>query len=383
MNTQLLQNKSGQVLIIVLSLAFLFLINTGCGMVSSLFATPTPTTTQTPTTTVTPTSTATPTLTPTPTATLTPTSTPTHTSTPTLTPTPVGYYANQDMKLTLTYPRGWQILKETDEQVQIINAVDNMAIIVQSNEDSGLPLDTYLNMYVNVFRDPSLGLFSSSTLEEKDEIILGDGTNAIRQVINGKSDQGLGNLTMQVACAKGNTRVYAFVIFGFGTSMEENADLVEEIYQNILLGYQQTTAKVGIIKIAILAPMSGQVATYGNSTRNGAVMAIEEWNAKGGVLSQQIAFQVEDSQCSADIAISAVNKVIDQDKVHYIIGDVCSNASISVADISEAKHVVQISPASTNRFVTVNTDGSTKQYVFRTRFIGNSWWIFLQSFCPR
>jgi len=295
----------------------------------------------------------------------------------------VGYYANQDMKLTLTYPRGWQILKETDEQVQIINAVDNMAIIVQSNEDSGLPLDTYLNMYVNVFRDPSLGLFSSSTLEEKDEIILGDGTNAIRQVINGKSAQDLGNLTMQVACAKGNTRVYAFVIFGFGTSMEENADLVEEIYQNILLGYQQTTAKVGIIKIAILAPMSGQVATYGNSTRNGAVMAIEEWNAKGGVLSQQIAFQVEDSQCSADIAISAVNKVIDQDKVHYIIGDVCSNASISVADISEAKHVVQISPASTNRFVTVNTDGSTKQYVFRTRFIGNSWWIFLQSFCPR
>ena len=87
-------------------------------------------------------------------------------------------------------------------------------------------------------------------------------------------------------------------------------------------------AAAGTIKIAILAPMSGQVATYGASTKNGAVMAIDEWNAKGGVIGMKIEYVVEDSQCSADPAVNAANKVIDQDKVHYIIGEVCSGASI-------------------------------------------------------
>ena len=44
----------------------------------------------------------------------------------------------------------------------------------------------------------------------------------------------------------------------------------------------------GTLKIAILAPLSGDVATFGESTRDGALLAIEEWNAEGGVLGMQI-----------------------------------------------------------------------------------------------
>ena len=57
---------------------------------------------------------------------------------------------------------------------------------------------------------------------------------------------------------------------------------------------------------------------------------------------------VEDSQCTPDPAVNAANKVIDQDKVHYIIGEVCSKASIPVSEIANAKKVIQISPTSTN-----------------------------------
>ncbi len=122
------------------------------------------------------------------------------------------------------------------------------------------------------------------------------------------------------------------------------------------------------IKLAILAPLSGPVPTFGVSTRDGALLAIEEWNANGGVLGKQIEAVVADSQCTADPARNAANKVIDTDKVHYIIGEVCSKASIAISDIVEAKHVVQISPTSTNPQVTVNVDGSVKQYVFRACF---------------
>ncbi len=123
------------------------------------------------------------------------------------------------------------------------------------------------------------------------------------------------------------------------------------------------------IKVAILAPLSGPVPTFGVSTRDGALLAIEEWNAKGGVLGKQIEAIVADSQCTADPAVNAANKVIDQDKVKYIVGEVCSSASIPVSEIAEAKGVVQISPTSTNPGVTLNPDGSTKQYIFRACFI--------------
>ncbi len=121
----------------------------------------------------------------------------------------------------------------------------------------------------------------------------------------------------------------------------------------------------GNIKVAILAPLSGSVATFGQSTKEGAQMAIDEWNAKGGVLGRQITTVVEDSQCKPDPAVNAANKVIDQDKVKFIIGEVCSSASIPVSKITTAKKVLQISPTSTNDALTVGADGKAVPYVFR------------------
>jgi branched-chain amino acid transport system substrate-binding protein len=125
----------------------------------------------------------------------------------------------------------------------------------------------------------------------------------------------------------------------------------------------------GDISVAILAPLSGPVPTFGVSTRDGALLAIEEWNAKGGVLGRQIKAIVEDSQCTADPAVNAANKVIETDGAKFIIGEVCSSASIPVSEIAEEKGIVQISPTSTNPTVTLNLDGTTKQYVFRACFI--------------
>jgi len=123
------------------------------------------------------------------------------------------------------------------------------------------------------------------------------------------------------------------------------------------------------LKIAVLAPLSGSVPTFGTAMKNGIEIATEEWNAKGGILGRQIELVVSDSQCEADPAVNAANKVIDQDGVKFIIGELCSKASIPVSEIAEAKQVVQISGSSTNANVTLNVDGSTKQYVFRSCFI--------------
>ena len=139
----------------------------------------------------------------------------------------------------------------------------------------------------------------------------------------------------------------------------------------ILTGCGGTAATGNEIKIAVLAPLSGSQPTFGDhdprwrSARHRGLVQ----GHNGGVLGMTIKAIIEDSQCSPDPAVNAANKVIDQDKVHYIVGEVCSKASIPVSEIANAKKVVQISPTSTNPAVTVDKDGKTKDYIFRACFI--------------
>lgn len=117
-------------------------------------------------------------------------------------------------------------------------------------------------------------------------------------------------------------------------------------------------------QIALLLPLSGPVSILGESGREGAILAIEEWNTKGGVLGLNIVPVVEDSQCNPEPAVKAADKVISQDNVYYIIGELCSRASIAISEIANAKGVVQINPSSINKSVTTNPDGTTKPYTF-------------------
>jgi len=123
------------------------------------------------------------------------------------------------------------------------------------------------------------------------------------------------------------------------------------------------------LKLAILAPLSGPVPTFGVSTRDGALLAIEEWNAKGGVLGYTIVPIVEDSQCTPEPAVNAMNKVVNQDGVKFVVGEVCSKATIPISDIGTTSKVIVISGTSTAEAVTVDANGLTKPYTFRACFI--------------
>jgi basic membrane lipoprotein Med (substrate-binding protein (PBP1-ABC) superfamily)/ABC-type branched-subunit amino acid transport system substrate-binding protein len=122
------------------------------------------------------------------------------------------------------------------------------------------------------------------------------------------------------------------------------------------------------LKIALLAPITGPIPSYGAATRNGVEMALAEWNAKGGVLGRTVSMDIHDTQCDGTAATTEANNVVAAG-THYIIGELCSGATIPISEIAEAHHIVQISPLSTNPQVTVNGDGTVKQYVFRACFI--------------
>ena len=133
----------------------------------------------------------------------------------------------------------------------------------------------------------------------------------------------------------------------------------------VLSGCQQLGLGSKTLKIAILGPLSGDVKTFGESSRDGALMAIEEAKAAG----LDVEVVIADTKCDPQEAANAANKVIFEDKVQFIVGAVCSSGSIPISEIAEANKVLQISPASTNPSVSINEDGSNKEYVFRACFL--------------
>lgn len=122
------------------------------------------------------------------------------------------------------------------------------------------------------------------------------------------------------------------------------------------------------LRVAVLAPLSGQVATYGTSVANSIQIATDEWNAKGGVLGRKIELVIKDSQCAPDPAVNAANQVVDE-KISYLLGEVCSGSTIPITDIAENNKILMLTPTATNPVVTLNADGSTRQFVFRSCFI--------------
>src|SRR5687767_6340390 len=118
------------------------------------------------------------------------------------------------------------------------------------------------------------------------------------------------------------------------------------------------------IPIGEFASLTGSSASFGQSAHKGTALAVEEVNAGGGVLGKKLRLITEDDQSLAGQPATIVRKLISQDKVVAVLGEVASSKSLEAAPICQQSKVPMISPASTNPKVTEVGD-----YVFRICFI--------------
>ncbi len=122
------------------------------------------------------------------------------------------------------------------------------------------------------------------------------------------------------------------------------------------------------ILIGHVASLTGEQATFGESTDNAIKLAIEEVNAKGGVKGKKLTLKTYDDQGKPEEAAIAATRLINQDKVLVLLGEVASSRSLAMAPIADTNKVPMISSASTNPRVTKDGD-KTRPYVFRVCFI--------------
>jgi branched-chain amino acid transport system substrate-binding protein len=105
--------------------------------------------------------------------------------------------------------------------------------------------------------------------------------------------------------------------------------------------------KGDVIKIAIAGPMTGDQAKMGMDFRNGATLAVEEWNSRGGVLGKKIELIVSDDQHDPKQAVSLANKMVNEGAAG-VIGHFNSSCSIPASDVYNRAGIPMITPGSTN-----------------------------------
>lgn len=116
------------------------------------------------------------------------------------------------------------------------------------------------------------------------------------------------------------------------------------------------------IKIGVVTPLTGDVKTYGESTKNAFLIAVEEYSKKGKYTIVPI---IADDRNDPTEGTNATLKLITQDKVVAVVGPLTSKVAIPMSEIAQKNKVPMITGTATNPKVTVS-DGKRKSYVFRT-----------------
>lgn len=110
------------------------------------------------------------------------------------------------------------------------------------------------------------------------------------------------------------------------------------------------------INVAVVGPLTGGYASFGEQMKAGAELAVADINAAGGVLGEKLNLIAADDACDPKQAVAVANKLAG-DKAVFVAGHFCSGSSIPASAVYAEEGIVQISPASTNPKLTDERPG--------------------------
>src|SRR5260370_15766748 len=115
------------------------------------------------------------------------------------------------------------------------------------------------------------------------------------------------------------------------------------------------------IKIGVVTSLTGSNAAFGQAHKNGYTIALDEINAKGGLLGKKVELDYYDDQSRPDQAVQGVSKLVDQDHVPIILGAYSSESTRAIVPVVSQKQIPLIIPTA----VADNVMGTGSTWVFR------------------
>ena len=122
------------------------------------------------------------------------------------------------------------------------------------------------------------------------------------------------------------------------------------------------------LKVGMIAEITGVYAGLAEHQREGATMAVEAWNARGGVLGKRVELVVEDDQNNPGVAVQKTRKLINEDKVVALSGSVNSSVVLAVSNVAADQKMLYVSCGSAD-------DITGKDCHWTTFRVGHSTWM--------
>ncbi|NLY90126.1 MAG: ABC transporter substrate-binding protein [Firmicutes bacterium] len=110
--------------------------------------------------------------------------------------------------------------------------------------------------------------------------------------------------------------------------------------------------KSDTLKIGTIMSTSGPVSHFGTQCRDAMLLAIDEFNARGGVLGKQVELIAEDDEKNPEKTMNALIKLITKDKVKVVLGGLTSDCTLAITKEAQQRGILLFTPTSTNDSVT-------------------------------
>lgn len=123
-----------------------------------------------------------------------------------------------------------------------------------------------------------------------------------------------------------------------------------------------TSAQADVVKIGFIGPITGPLTQYGDMVLEGMSTAIETVNDAGGINGNTFEIVRVDDACEPKQGPIAANNIINQE-VSFVVGPVCTGATVAAANILDEHGVVTITPSGTGPVI---TDDKDFHFIFRS-----------------
>ncbi len=121
-----------------------------------------------------------------------------------------------------------------------------------------------------------------------------------------------------------------------------------------------------VIKIAFIGPLTGDMKTFGESSKNAFNLAVEQSGGKIG--DYKIETIILDDRNDAAEAANGVTKLIAENKITGLVGSLSHRTTLPISQIANGNKVVMVATTATNPAITLE-NGVRKDYVFRACYI--------------
>lgn len=127
----------------------------------------------------------------------------------------------------------------------------------------------------------------------------------------------------------------------------------------------QKTRPTNTVKIGVIVPLTGNAGVLGDYTLKGLQLAVDEQNAKGGLLGKKIELDVKDSKADPKEGVAIAKNMLNQEQKPFLIYSIISGVTLAIKPETEKNGVILMSAVGTDKFLE-NSKYTVRNYVSAT-----------------